>query len=127
MDMKPIERLNNVERAHLLHQLFPAEIPGFLQFVKGMCMTIKEREQQEREEWKNGLFTFDFWLTLICQTEAILLKYGKQLDSSSRLFSDQLFDGYLAIYMAHCLTIYTTTRVHSNEKFTKMADILFAD
>jgi hypothetical protein len=123
--MRPIEQLNNVEKAHLLHQLFPAEIPAFLKFVKGMCATLKEQEAADREHWQNGLFTFDFWMQLVNQAETILLKYGNQLEKNSRLFSDQLFDGYLAMYLAYCLSIYTTQQVLPNEKFSKMTDLLF--
>ena len=125
MDMKPIERLNNVERAKLLHDLFPAEIPAFLKFVTGMCATLKEQEAADREHWQNGLFTFDFWMQLVNQAETVLLKYGDQLGKSSRLFSEQLFDGYLAMYLAHCLSIYTSQQALANEKFVKMVDILF--
>jgi len=123
--MKTIDRLTNVEKAKLLHQLFPAEIPAFLEFAEGMCSGIREDEQNQREKWDFGLFTFDFWLTLIGQAEKKIEQYGMKLHKSSGLFADQLFDGYLAMYMVHCLTVYTTARVHPNGRFTKAVDLLF--
>jgi len=123
--MKPLEQLINVEKANLLHQLFPSEIPVLLQFVQGMCVTIKERETEQREQWDNGFLSFDFWLSLVNETERLIKRYGNKLHRSNRLFSDQLFDGYLAMYMAHCLIIYTTQRVHPNAKFSKAVDLLF--
>jgi len=123
--MKPLEQLINVEKANLLHQLFPSEIPALLQFVQGMCETITEHETQQRENWNNGLFSFKFWLSLVNETERLIKKHGNKLHHSSRLFSDQLFDGYLAAYMTHCLVIYTTQRVHPNAKFSKAVDLLF--
>jgi len=123
--MKTIDSLTNVEKAKLLHQLFPSAIPALLEFVQGMGDGIREDEQKQRELWEHGLFGFDFWLTLIADADRKIKKYGRQLEKSSSLFSDQLFDGYLALYLVHCLMIYTTMRVHPNPKFTKAVDLLF--
>ncbi len=122
--MKPIERLTNVEKANLLHQLFPAEIPAFLKFVQGMCSSIKEDEANQRQQWENGLFSFDFWLSLVNDAERKINQYGSKLATSNRVFSEQLFDGYLAMYVNHCLIVYTTRRVHPNKKFTIAIDLL---
>jgi len=124
--MKPLESLNNVDKAKLLHGLFPAEIPDLLQFVSGMSLTINEEQDRQRSSWgENQLFGFDFWLTLTQQAERTIKKYGKGLEKSSSLFADQLFDGYNAVYMVHCLVIYTTVRQHTNAKFTQAVDLLF--
>ena len=124
--MKPLGSLTNVEKAKLLHGLFPAEIAGVLQFVSGMSHTIAEEQEQQRLNWgDNQLFAFDFWLTLAQQAEQTIKRYGRQLEKSSSLFADQLFDGYNAIYMVHCLVVYTTVRQHTNGKFTTVIDLLF--
>ncbi len=123
--MKTLENLNNVEKGKLMHELFPKEIPALLEFVHGMCATIKENEPEQRRQWEHGLFGFDFWLSLVSDVEKKINQYGMKLHSSSKLFSDQLFDGYLAIYMVHCLMVYTTQRVHTNRKFTISIDLLF--
>jgi hypothetical protein len=125
--MKAIGQMNNVEKGKLLHQLFPSEIPAFLQYVQRMCTTIKEEEQQQREQWNNGLFGFDFWLSLIGDAEQKINRYGSKLHHNSGLFADQLFDGYLAMYIVHCLMVYTTVRKHPNGKFTMTIDLLFND
>ena len=123
--MKMINSLTNVDKAKLLHELFPNDIPAFLEFTKGMCTSIKEDEQAQRDKWELGLFGFDFWLTLINEAERKIRQYGNKLEKSSKLFSDQLFEGYLAIYMHHCLTVYTTVRQHPNRKFVMAVDLLF--
>jgi hypothetical protein len=125
MDMKTINSLTNVDKAKLLHELFPDEIPAFITFTKNMCAAIKEDEQAQRDKWNFGLFGFDFWLTLIDEAERKINQYGAKLEKSSRLFSDQLFDGYIALYLHHCLTIYTTNRQHPNRKFVMAIDLLF--
>lgn len=123
--MKPLNSLTNIEKGKLLHQLFPDEIPAFLVFVHNMSITIKEQEKIHREHWENGLFSFDFWLSLLTEVDQKINQYGDRLNKNPRLFADQLFNGYLAIYLAHCLTVYTTRRQHPNTKFTKAVDLLF--
>ena len=123
--MKSLDRLNNIERARLLHQLFPEATPDLLDFIQGMCISIKEDEEMNRKAWGNGVLAFDFWLSLLNQVEAAIGQYDKKMHKSPRLFSDQLFDGYLAIYTVHCITIYVTTKQHPNPKFTLAVDLLF--
>ena len=123
--MKTLTALNNVEKAKLLHELFPDEIPALLAFAKNLGLAIQEEQDRHRQKWDNGLFSFDFWLNLIKEAETKINKYGDTMQGSSRLFADQLFDGYIAMYTVHCLIVYTTTRNHPNRKFTVAVDLLF--
>ncbi len=123
--MKPLEDLNNVERARLLFDLFPDEITKAVDFIYNMSLTILEEEQRNRESWDNGLFTFDFWLSLVKEVRKAIEDYGTKLHRKGSLFADQLFDGYLACYSCHCLIIYVTTQQHPNQKFAAMVNILF--
>jgi len=123
--MKSLKELNNVERGKLLHDLFPTEIPAFLEFANGMCQTIQEQKDAQRGQWNNLMFSFDLWLSLVKQTEQCIKRYKTKLHNSSRLFADQLFDGYSAIFLAHCLSVYTTIQQHPNRKFALAVDLLF--
>ncbi len=123
--MKPLENLINVEKARLLHELFPKEIPALLEYVNGMCLTIQEDEQLTRNQWENGLLTVEAWLSFVEEVRNKIERYGKRMHKQSRLFADQLFDGYVAIYMVHCMTLYTTIRKHPNNKFSLAIDLLF--
>lgn len=123
--MKPIEQLNNVESAKLLFDLFPKEIAPFTEFVKGMCLTVQEEKETQRELWeKNGFYSFDYWLGLVSHVDDKIKHYGKKLHKSSRLFSDQLFDGTTALYSLHCLHLYITQSQHPNKKFVLMVEVL---
>jgi hypothetical protein len=124
--MKAIERLNNVEKAKLLFALFPDEIPVLIKFMKGMYLTIREDEQSQRQEWKNGIYTFDFWFGLVEDAENKINQYGTKLHGTN-LFSVQLFDGYVAMYTVYCMNLYTTTRKPLNGKFTAAFNLLFND
>jgi len=124
--MKPLNNLNNVEKAKLLHELFPDEIPAILTFVKNLSITIEEEKEMLNSKWDNQLFSFSFWLSLAKDTEKKIDQYGKKLHKSSKLFADQLFDGYAALYLAHCLIQLTSQREHQNKKLVKAVELLFA-
>lgn len=123
--MKPLEQLINVEKARLLHQLFPREIPALLAYTSDLCATLQEEEQLLRSQWDNGLFTADAWLSFVQEVGSRINKYGRRLHTQSKLFADQLFDGYPALFMVHSLTLYTTTKQHDNHKFVQAVDLLF--
>ncbi len=123
--MKPLDNLNNVERAKLLHELFPDKIPAILKFVKSLSITIEEEKEMLNSKWDNQLFSFAFWLSLAKDAEKKIDQYGEKLHKSSRLFADQLFDGYAALYLAHCLIQLTSQQEHQNKKFAKAIELLF--
>lgn len=123
--MKPINKMNNVEKAKLLHQLFPQEIPAFVAYVKRVCQTIKEDEDRERQKAEHAIIGFDFWLQLVGNTERIIDRHGEQLHKKARLFSDQLFYAQNALLMQYCLRLYIGTRRHSNQSFVDLVRVLF--
>jgi hypothetical protein len=123
--MKALNQLNNLEKGRLLHQLFPLEMPAFLDFMQGMCEAVNENQEMNRAKWNNGLFSFDFWFSLAGNVRAAMEKYGSKLHKNSNLFADQLFDGYLACFTIHCIVTYTSVRQHENSKFVKAVDLLF--
>ena len=123
--MKPLDNLNNVEKAKLLHELFPEEIPAVLDFVKSLSVTIEEEREMLNSKWDNQLFSFAFWLSLAKDAEKKIDQYGVKLHTSSRLFADQLFNGYAALYLAHCLIQLTSQQEYPNKKFIKAVELLF--
>ena len=123
--MKPIDKMNNVDKAQLLHQLFPEEIPAFVDYVKRVCEAIKEREAEEQAKGKYSVSTFEFWHDLVKDAERRIDRYGERLHKRSRLFADQLFDGQNALFARYCLELYVGTRKHENQAFTGMVRVLF--
>ena len=123
--MKSLENLSSIEKAKLLHDLFPKEIPGYLVYVERLCDTIKEDEANNRKSWENGLMTFDFWLNLITQTQRKIEQYGIKLHQSSKVFAEQLFEGHLALFQCYVLHLYTHTRQHPNQKFTAAIELFY--
>jgi len=123
--MKPIDELTNIEKGKLLFQLFPNEIPAFIDFLAAMCETSIENEHEDRAAWSNGLITYDFWLSQIVQVQNHIAKYGAGLKLNERLFSEVLFAGYPAMFTVHCLSVCTTIKKHPNKKFSQTIDLLF--
>lgn len=123
--MQPLHKFNNVEKAKLLHALFIHQIPGFLAYAQELSAYMKDNPDEVRKVWKNQLFGIDFWFHLSEEADRKIKRYGKQLEKSSTLFADQLFDGYGALYLHHCLTTYTGKGKHTDPKFKTAVDLFF--
>ena len=101
--MKILDHLSNVERAKLLFDLLPADIPAYIDFTKSLAERVKENPDALRENWQMPLLNVEMWIRLAQAALDTIEKYGSKLSKSGRLFSDQLFDGYLALFSVHCL------------------------
>lgn len=123
--MKALTQFTNVDKAALLHQLFPEEIPALLEFITGMCQSIKEDEALNRKAWDARFMSFDYWLTLTNQAEDLIKLKKSLMIKSYKVFSEQLFSGYTAIYVNHCICVYTKTKVHPNPKFSLAVQLIF--
>jgi hypothetical protein len=80
---------------------------------------------RNRKHWDGGFMSFDYWLSLIVQVEAKINRYGSRLHTSSKLFSDQLFENYLALYTNHAISTYVKVMEHPNPKFTMAVELIF--
>lgn len=123
--MKSLEELNNSEKAQLLFDLFPDEIPSLVEFMEQVCATVLEETEQGRQSWKDGLITYDFWLYLAEHIRLVIGKYGKALGWNGRLFSEQLFSGQHALFATYCLNLCTKVKQHPNKKFSDTIQLLF--
>lgn len=123
--MKPLEKLINIEKGAIIHQLFPQEMPEFLDYTQSLSEFVQQDEEALRKKWDNPIITVEMWVRLAQYTEETIKKYGKKLHASSRLFTDQLFDGYNSLFLIHCLQVYTTTQKLSNRKFSQAVDLFF--
>lgn len=95
--------MNNVEKGKLLAALFPEKVQGILESLTAAQAFLIENEETLRSTWENTLLPFDFWMQLAEQAHSIICHYGARLAKSTSLFSDQLFDGYIAIFTIDCI------------------------
>ncbi len=123
--MKALNEMNNVERGYLLAKLFPQNLKDLTAFVQQETERFREQEEYIRSIWADKtLITADFWYALVSNTEQVLKRYNVMLHRSTRVFSDQLFDGYNAIFLTNCLIEYAD-REECSPKMKEAIHLLF--
>lgn len=115
--MNAIHNLTNVDKALLMHQLFPGEMEALIQHMTFLSKYIIDNEQLHRENWENGLFSFDLWLSQITQVYSNLQKDSKRLIKDAKYFSEKLFSGMLATYSNHCIDVFVKKSMYRHPKF----------
>lgn len=123
--MQPLQLLNNVQKARLLHSLFIQEIFEFLGYLNELTETVLNERERVIAEWKDQMFSVDLWFGLAEEVQRVMAKYPKDLYKSSAVFSDQLFGGYVAIFTAHALTQYVASERNKDPKFKPAVELLF--
>lgn len=113
-------------KKRLLHSLLIQEIPDFLGYLNELTETVLNDQERIKSEWKDQLFGVDFWFELAEEVQRVMAKYPKELNRSSAVFADQLFDGYTAIFTAHALTQYVANDRNADPKFKPAVELLFA-
>jgi len=123
--MQPLKLLTNVQKARLLHSLLIQEIPEFLGYLNELTETVLNDKERIKAEWKDQLFSVDFWFELAEQVQKVMAKYPKDLYKSANVFADQLFDGYTAIFTAHALVQFVASGRNTDPKFKPAVELLF--
>ena len=122
--MKPLNELTSPEKAKLIHELFPSEIPDLIQFIQEVCNTIQREKDIIKLEWDNQLLTAEFWFDLADKVTSIINRYGNKLGKSSRLFAGQFFTESVVILIVDAMVKYGTAK-SNNPKFIKAVELLF--
>lgn len=123
--MKPLHLLTNTDKGKLLANLFPEKVEPIIDNILAVCRHITQHEAAIRRTWDNGGFvSFDFWLNLAAEAEKIIRKHRYNIIRSSKVFSDQLFFGHLALFTNDCITKYAAKQDSTN-KFQKAVELLF--
>jgi len=123
--MKPLDKLNNVEKGKLLFDLFPASIPKAIAFIQAVATMICNDPDNLKQQWENQFFSVELWLRLATNTKELIEKNGTSLHRSARRFADQLFDGYNALFTVHCLGQYSVNEACTDKRFAKAIEMLF--
>ena len=122
--MKSVTRLDNTAKAKLLHELFPEEAGLFLMHLKQVCPEFERQQQQYRESWDFGFFSFNEWLSLSRQTLQRIERFEFNMSRSSKVFSDQLCFNLQALFVNDRIIKYAD-KISSNEKFKLMVQVLY--
>lgn len=122
--MKSNTNLDNTAKAKLLHELFPEEVKPFIEHLKQVCSDFEEHQQQYRESWDFGFFSFDEWLSLSRQTMERIKRFELDIIRSSKVFSDQLCFNLQALFVNDRIIKYAD-KISTNEKFKLMVQVLY--
>jgi hypothetical protein len=122
--MKSLKEMNNTEKARLLYDLFPEEMPALIENLIKVCADFLTYKEEYAKGWKDGFVPFDYWFALSQETAAILKKHGFTMRKSSRVFSDQLFYTYTIVFVNDRIVKYAQG-VSMNEKFKKAVEMLY--
>ena len=117
--------MNNVEKGKLLFELFPEEMPVLIAFMKEITQSVINDPGKLKAKPIDQIYTTEFWQELVDDAKRKLDLYGNKLAKRSRLFSDQLFDGYNSIYAGYCLHEYIRSDSYTNRKFRYGVLLLF--
>ena len=123
--MKPLNKMNNVEKGKLLFELFPEEMPLLIAFIKEFTQSIVNDPAKLKVKPIDQIHTTEFWQGLVDNAKVKLDLYGNKLAKRSRLFIDQLFDGCNSLYACYCLHEYIRTDNYTNRKFRYGVLLLF--
>ncbi len=123
--MKRLQQLDNIAKGRLLYDLFPEDIPEFVRFVKTIADIICNAPDELKRNWKDNFFTVDFWAGLAKDAKETIENNGASLYQSGGRFSDQLFDGYVALFTVHCLHEYIKQEQCKNQSFKHAVQMLF--
>ncbi|WP_179412666.1 hypothetical protein HDF19_13070 [Mucilaginibacter sp. E4BP6] len=125
--MKAINQLTNTDKAKLLHELFPDEIPALLEDIQAVCAHFKANREAYAKTWDFGLMTFDMWLNLAEQADKLINKHRTNMVRSSKVFSEQLFHSfdYTVLFVNDRIIKYAEGK-SENSKFKLAVDLLFA-
>jgi hypothetical protein len=123
--MQPLQLLNNVQKARLLHSLLSSEIPQFLGHLQSMTETVLNDQDRIAAEWKDQMFSVELWFELAREVQRVMTKYPKDLAKSAPVFADQLFGGFMALFTVHALLQYTAQDKQTDPKFKPAVELLF--
>ena len=122
--MKPVNKLTPIEKAELLFELFPQEMPGLIEFSRALTQSIIDNPEEMKKSM-NLLHSTPFWFQLVHKAKINFDTYGNSLAEIATLFSKLLFDKYDHIYGSYCLHQYLIEEKWTNRKFRDAIMLLF--
>lgn len=124
--MKALEEMNNVEKAYVLAKLFPDNLKELIAFTAEEAGRFRKQEKHIRSIWTDSFITADFWYNLLDNVEGVIKRNNVMLHKSPRVFSDQLFDGYNALFLIYSLIKFSDQEA-CNQNLKQAIHLLFGD
>lgn len=123
--MRIIKSLCIEDRASLLHNLHPEEIPRLVSYSIEAAERILSDAEESRSKSENLLHSTRFWYNLVTSTKELLENSWSLLVTDSREFARQLFEGKNYLFVFYCLHHYIIEGKCKNKNFIKATEVLF--
>lgn len=125
--MQPLKMLTCAQKAILLHNLFPNEIPEFLGFLNELTETVLNDKERITAEWRITLFEVNSWFNITEGVQAKMFKYREELYKNANVFANELFDNHISTFCVHALVKYTVLGKYVDAKFKTAVNLFFID
>lgn len=105
--MKTLKEMTFVDKGHVLAGLFPELLKEWVDFIKSETEYFRSEEEYYRNNWQSKTFiSVGFWYNLVTDIEHLLRKFNVALYRNPKVFADQLFYGFFAVFTSNCLLQY---------------------
>jgi len=105
-----------------MFELMPEEMPRLLECIDTISKNVVQEPDGLRAKWTNPLLSVNQWIRLATIIQTQLKQHAGKL-KTARKFSEQLFDGYLGIFSAHCVQVFAQDS--ESQKFKALATLFF--
>lgn len=125
--MKTFDAFTNTDKARLLHEWFPDEIPVLLRFIENRTQIVQRNKEQLEKKWnrQNELIDFSVWLQSAIDIQKRIHKNDTKLIKNNHLFTEQLFYMPEVFFTVDCLIMFALCRQPS-AKFKQTILLLFS-
>lgn len=120
--MKCLKSLTNVERAKLLYDLLPEEMPALYERIEVISKMVVDRAEELRATWSNPILSANEWIMLATDMQNQLKQHTGKL-KTAKAYSEELFGGFLGMFSAHCVAQHASQT--DNRKFQAAATLFF--
>jgi hypothetical protein len=123
--MNELKLLTNTEKAKLLHQLFPCEISGLLDFIVDQCQSYEKNFDKINKYCADtAIIPVREWLKLSTDMAKLIQQVRANMIRSYHVFGDYMGDlGYCTLFNTHVVKY--AEEVCETEKFCLMIYVLY--
>jgi len=114
--MKALKEMTFVDKGHLSAGLFPELLREWVDFIKSETEYFRSEEGYYRKNWQTKTFiAVGFWYNLVTDIEQLLRRFNVAMYRNPKVFADQLFYGFYAVFTTNCLIEYADSNQCSLE------------
>lgn len=114
--------MNSIDKAQLIHALFPDDINHMLTFFEDTASMILNSPSLMPEDW-NRKIELAAWQKEAEALKQKIIQHREQMVKDSGFFAATLFKGYLDFFPLQCLRDYTL--LTPNQKLADAIELLF--